>query len=128
MIFDIFFSAYMKEEQDFPRFLATIIFGSLTVGLLSGGLLLFALSLFSNKLKHYNSELQISLTIVAAYANFYFAEAVVGASGILSLVLIGTYPLPLTLPLTPTPDPYPSPSPHRSRCSWAACAATASGR
>ena len=89
MIFDIFFSAYMKEEQDFPRFLATIIFGSLTVGLLSGGLLLFALSLFSNKLKHYNSELQISLTIVAAYANFYFAEAVVGASGILSLVLMG---------------------------------------
>ena len=89
VIFDIFFSVYMKEEQDFPRFLATIIFGSLTVGLLSGGLLLFALSLFSNKLKHYNSELQISLTIVAAYANFYFAEAVVGASGILSLVLMG---------------------------------------
>ena len=59
------------------------------MGLLSGALLLFALSLFSNKLKHYNSQLQISLTIVAAYANFYFAEAVVGASGILSLVLMG---------------------------------------
>ena len=54
VIFDIFFSAYMKEEQDFPRFLATILFGSLGVGLLSGALLLSALSLFSNKLKHYN--------------------------------------------------------------------------
>ena len=78
-----------NPTQDFPRFLATIIVGSLAVGLLSGALLLFALSLFSNKLKHYNSQLQISLTIVAAYANFYFAEAVVGASGILSLVLMG---------------------------------------
>ena len=89
VVFDIFFSAYMKEEQDFPRFLATIIFGSLAVGLLSGLLLLGALRMFSNKLKHYNSELQIALTIVAAYANFYFSEAVVGASGILSLVLMG---------------------------------------
>jgi NhaP-type Na+/H+ or K+/H+ antiporter len=89
VLFDIFFSLYMREEQDFVAFLATILFGSLAIGLISGGLLLFVLSLFSNKLKHYNSELQISLTIVAAYANFYFSEAVVGASGILSLVLMG---------------------------------------
>ena len=52
-------------------------------------MLLAALRVFSNKLERHNAPLQIALTLVAAYANFYVCEAVLHGSGVLSLVVMG---------------------------------------
>lgn len=76
-------------ETNYFDLVMRMVFGSLLLGLVSGFMLLAALRVFSNKLERHNAPLQIALTLVAAYANFYVCEAVLHGSGVLSLVVMG---------------------------------------
>ncbi|CAH0375499.1 unnamed protein product [Pelagomonas calceolata] len=69
------------------EFFARMVLGGCFIGLAFGGAALLCLRLCQRKFDEVSTTLQITTTIIVAYASFYFSEIACGCSGVLATVM-----------------------------------------
>ena len=81
----------MGHDFDVGSKIATLALGSPLIGLAFGMVWRIWLGAYASSLDHSNGVTQTGLTIGGAYACFYFAEGVFGASGVMAVVFMGGF-------------------------------------
>ena len=91
VVYSLFLSQYLGEDKNVFFFLIQLVLGGIGIGFAFGSVVLYWISLLNRRHNHGDVILQVALTIASSYSCFYVAEGVLGVSGVLAVVTMGTF-------------------------------------